>query len=103
MKHFGEEVLQKDGTLDRKKLAGIIFEDGSKRHLLNRCTHPFIQKAMMWEVAKFFLTGKRPGPCSLAFNTVCYTGKAMVILVSPLLFETGKYTKWMKKTIVVHW
>ena len=30
-------------------------------------------------------------------------GKAMVVLVSPLLFESGKYVKWLKKTIVVYW
>jgi dephospho-CoA kinase len=56
--HFGKEVLQEDGRLDRKKLAGIIFEDESKRRLLNRCTHPYIQKAMMWEVLKCFLKGE---------------------------------------------
>lgn len=54
---FGEEVLQEDGTLDRKKVARIIFEDESKRHVLNQCTHPYIQRAMMWQVAKYFLTG----------------------------------------------
>lgn len=56
--HFGEEVLQGDGKLDRKKLGGIIFGDESKRRVLNQCTHPYIQKAIMWEVAKCFLTGE---------------------------------------------
>ena len=59
IQHFGEEVLLEDGRLDRKKVAGIIFENESKRNLLNRCTHPYIQKAMMWEVVKSFLKGER--------------------------------------------
>jgi hypothetical protein len=38
-----------------------------------------------------------------AFVFAYHAGKAMVVLVSPLLFEAGKYLKWLKKTIVVYW
>lgn len=34
---------------------------------------------------------------------LCVSGKAMIIVVSPLLFETGGFEKWTKKTIVVNW
>ena len=57
MEQFGEEVLQEDGRLDRKKLGAIIFENETKRHTLNQCTHPYIQKAMLWQVVNYFLTG----------------------------------------------
>ena len=57
--HFGDEVLLPDGSLDRKKLGSIIFGDESKRLALNRCTHPYIQRAMIWEVVKYFLRGKQ--------------------------------------------
>jgi dephospho-CoA kinase len=39
---FGREMLQPDGTLDRKKLGAVIFADADKRHALNAITHPRI-------------------------------------------------------------
>lgn len=40
--YFGEQVLLKDKTLDRKKLANIIFRDSEKRKELERFIHPRI-------------------------------------------------------------
>ena len=56
--NFGVDILQKDSTIDRPKLAKIIFEDDSKRHLLNACTHPFIQKSIVMQLIRHFLKGK---------------------------------------------
>lgn len=56
--HFGKLVLQDDGTLDRAKLGSIIFADSEKRKVLNRCTHPYIQRTMLWEVLTSFLSGE---------------------------------------------
>jgi dephospho-CoA kinase len=39
---FGEEILNADGTLDRKRLGALIFADQSKREQLNHILHPFI-------------------------------------------------------------
>jgi len=39
---FGEEILNADGTLDRKRLGALIFADQSKREQLNFILHPFI-------------------------------------------------------------
>ncbi len=39
---FGEEILNTEGTLDRKKLGAVIFNDQSQRERLNRILHPFI-------------------------------------------------------------
>ena len=39
---FGEEILNADGTLDRKRLGALIFADQSKRERLNHILHPFI-------------------------------------------------------------
>ena len=55
--HFGVGVLLDDGRIDRPKLGRIIFEDAGKRHLLNSCTHLYIQRAMLWEAVKCFLRG----------------------------------------------
>ena len=39
---FGEQVLQEDGTIDRKKLSDIVFKDMEKRKKLEGFTHPQI-------------------------------------------------------------
>ena len=41
---FGEDVLQPDGTLDRKRLGAIVFGDETKRHQLNAILHPRIME-----------------------------------------------------------
>ena len=42
---FGDAILLKDGTLDRKKLSTIVFENAEARSKLNAITHPLIAKA----------------------------------------------------------
>jgi dephospho-CoA kinase len=39
---FGEEVLNPDGTLNRKQLGAVVFADDSQRQRLNHILHPFI-------------------------------------------------------------
>ncbi|XP_038076768.1 dephospho-CoA kinase domain-containing protein-like [Patiria miniata] len=85
VKHFGSGILQEDGTIDRPKLGAIIFGDAEKRRLLNSCTHPFIQKEMMWRVFKYFLKGY-----------------PYVIMDIPLLLEGSALRKFLRKVIVVY-
>jgi len=44
--HFGPDVLNKDGTLARKKLGAIIFQDEAERKVLNGIIHPAVRKRM---------------------------------------------------------
>ena len=39
---FGEEILDPDGTLNRKQLGAVVFNDESQRQRLNHILHPFI-------------------------------------------------------------
>ena len=39
---FGKDILKADGEIDRKKLAGIVFNDKEKLGLLNSITHKHI-------------------------------------------------------------
>ena len=41
---FGPEVVRADGSLDRAKLAGIVFSDDAARAKLNAITHPLIHE-----------------------------------------------------------
>ncbi len=43
---FGPGMLRADGSLDRAKLAGIVFSDHAAREKLNDITHPLIREHM---------------------------------------------------------
>ena len=48
---FGEEILLPDGTIDRKKLAAVVFANPNKRIVLNSITHPLVKKNIMEQIA----------------------------------------------------
>ena len=50
--YFGEEILLKDGRLDREKLSGIVFQEVEKRRILESFTHPRIYEASERQVKK---------------------------------------------------
>jgi dephospho-CoA kinase len=41
---FGEEMLMPDGSLDRRRLGGLVFSDPDARKRLEAITHPLIAK-----------------------------------------------------------
>lgn len=49
---FGDGVLSADGTLDRKKLAAIVFNDDAKRKTLNGILHPRVTMLTMEHAAR---------------------------------------------------
>lgn len=51
--YFGEEVLNKDGDLDRKKLGEIVFKDDEKLKILNDITHKYIIERIRQHLDKF--------------------------------------------------
>lgn len=69
---FGAEILQKDGSIDRKLLGRLIFAQPSRRRRLNQITHPKIIQAIEDELARLKTKGI-----------------PLVILDVPLLLETG--------------
>lgn len=44
--HFGEDILNPDGTLNRKQLGAVVFSDPEQRKVLNELTHPAIRSEM---------------------------------------------------------
>ncbi|MDT8309449.1 MAG: dephospho-CoA kinase [Bacteroidales bacterium] len=49
-KRFGESVIQKDGTPDKKLIASIIFNDNEALAYLNSIIHPLVLKDfLLWE------------------------------------------------------
>jgi dephospho-CoA kinase len=70
--HFGGQILQSDGTLDRSRLRQRIIEDPSQKQALEKMIHPAILKRMR--------------------ETVDHLEKqnvSVVLVEVPLLFELG--------------
>ena len=78
---FGDDITSTSGDIDPKKLAGIVFQDNSKREQLNAIVHPFVLEGMQ----KFFTTNLQ---------------QPIICAEVPLLFETG-WDKYFDCTVVV--
>lgn len=82
---FGPEVLAPDGTLDRARMASIVFADEEKRLRLNHILHPFII-ARQDEILREW---EREDPDGIA------------IVDAALMIESGGYKRF-DKLIVIH-
>ena len=71
--HFGPEILDASGALDRAQLRTIVFETPAEREWLETLLHPIIRKELVHQL--------QPEQYSLPY----------VLLVSPLLFETDQH------------
>ncbi|MDO4598818.1 MAG: dephospho-CoA kinase [[Ruminococcus] gnavus] len=47
---FGTEILEEEGELDRKKLAGIVFQDPEKLEQLNAIVHPAVRAYILCDI-----------------------------------------------------
>ena len=47
---FGQEILQEDGSLNRKKLAQIIFQDELKKEILDNLTYKYVVEEIKKQV-----------------------------------------------------
>jgi dephospho-CoA kinase len=82
---FGEKILNADGTLDRKRLGLVVFNDESQRQRLNQILHPFII-ARQDEIMREWETKDPNG---------------IGIVDAALMIESGGYSRF-DKLIVVH-
>ena len=83
--HFGRDILLPDGSIDRRKLGEIVFNDQEQRAWLNACLHPRVFQVYTAQV-------KRLGRA--APDTI-------VVFDAALLIETGFHRK-MDRTVVVY-
>ena len=78
--HFGAQVLQADGQLDRAALRQLIFEIPDERRWLEKLLHPLIAE----EIAAHLARAQSP----------------YAILVSPLLIESGQYAMTQRVLVI---
>ncbi len=77
---FGSSVLDENGLIDRKKMRKIIFDDVSKKEMLERIIHPKVREEM--------------------FNLASQSNDHYLIISVPLLVETGM-NQMMDRTLVI--
>jgi len=85
VEEFGKDVLAPDGTLDRARMATIVFADEEKRLRLNRVLHPFI----IVRQDEILRDWEHEDPNGIA------------IVDAALMIESGGYRRF-DKLIVVH-
>ncbi len=78
--HFGEDILSPNGTLERTKLRHLVFADPAQRQWLQNLLHPLISSWLRTQIET--------------------ATSAYVILVNPLLIESGQHT-WCDRILVV--
>ena len=79
-KHFGDEILEANGSLNRPLLRERIFQHPEERLWLENLLHPLIEQVIQQQLAS------AQGP--------------YVILMSPLLLESGQ-AKWTQRIVVI--
>ncbi|MDD3218393.1 MAG: dephospho-CoA kinase [Lachnospiraceae bacterium] len=52
VEEFTDAILKKDGTIDRKELARIVYSDRSKLEKLNAIIHPEVKKYILKELER---------------------------------------------------
>jgi dephospho-CoA kinase len=67
---FGKEIVYEDGTLNRKKLADIIFSNPEKKAILDKLMHKKIIEVLLKKATSF-------------------SGEKVVFIDAPLLYESN--------------
>jgi dephospho-CoA kinase len=79
---FGDDAIAADGALDRARMRQLIFHDPAAKMRLEAILHPMIRAHM-------------------AQQAEAPTASPYLLLVIPLLFETGGYRELVQRTLVV--
>ena len=81
--HFGDCIKNEDGSLNRKALGNIVFNDDNKLIELNALTHPRIKEKIIKEIEMLKLNNKE-----------------VIVIDAPLLIEGG-YLEMVDKLLVI--
>ena len=87
--HFGAQYLAADGALDRKHMRELVFADPQARKKLENLLHPMIRAEVGIEMnaAARAAANRAPAP--------------YIVIVVPLLVETGAYRNLARRVLVV--
>lgn len=81
---FGDAVLDKDGRIDRTRIAAIVFTDAASRHALEARIHPLVRE----ERARFFAEAEK-------------RGAPVAVVEASQLFESGTESDYDRVCLVM--
>lgn len=82
---FGADILNEDGSIDRKKLAAQVFNDPDRLALLNGLVHPHVRARAQSAIEEF----RAANPSGIA------------VVEAAILIETGSYRNYDRLIVVV--
>lgn len=82
---FGHDILAGDGTIDRRKLAALVFGDPDKLKRLNDLVHP----AVFRREDEFIENARRADPSGI------------IVVEAAILIETGSYRRFDRLILAV--
>jgi len=85
VKEFGPDILREDGTIDRRRLASIVFKDAEKLAKLNALVHPAVQARSARMLGEYASNHPR----------------GIAIYEAAILIETGSYREFAKLIVAV--
>lgn len=83
--HFGAEILDPEGRIDRPRLGAIVFADAAERAALNAIVHPRVYEAQARWLAE--VAAGDPG--------------GIAVIDAALMIETGSWRRF-DRLVVVH-
>ena len=84
VREFGNEVLAEDGTIDRRKLAAVVFHNPERLARLNAIVHPPVVRREEQLAAEFFARDPH----------------GIAVVEAAILIETGSYRRFDKLILV---
>jgi dephospho-CoA kinase len=81
---FGDQILDQEGLIDRRKLAKLVFDQPGQLEKLNRLVHPAVRAREDQIIAGI----QRTDP------------HAIVVVAAAILVETGSYRRYDKLIVV---
>ncbi len=84
---FGAEYLDSAGALNRSRMRELVFSDAPAKQKLESLLHPMIRSGV---TARLATCAKKP------FDEIPY-----IVIVVPLLIETGAYRELAQRVLVV--
>ena len=84
VEHFSEEMVLADGSLNRPRLASIIFSDPEKKKLLESLLHPLIRDRWLKKL-----------------EDLKKSGAPIIVYIVPLFFESTAEMKEIEKVVLI--
>lgn len=84
VQEFGNDIVNREGHIDRRLLAGLVFSSAEKLATLNALVHPYVLRREEELIGEF--AGREP--------------QGIVVVEAAILIETGSYQRFDRLILV---